>query len=399
MNDNEKYIEEFVNDIPFDTPDDKHRDELKKQLLNAFPKHRLQTTVHTVNLRRKIMKSPVTKLAAAAIIIIAVLIGLIPFGRPTPLFAEIIQPFLTARTASFKMTMQVEGAPTQKFDCLYAEPIRMRQTNKEQGAVVISDLQKGKIVTLVPAQKKAFVMELENVPEDQSQFNMFIEIRKRIMEAQESEDTSVDFLGEMKINGRTAIGYHVQKSGVDMTIWADPRTKLPVQMKNSMGPVTYTITDIVFDVELEESLFSQEIPAEYTVHTIQLDASEPTEKDLINLFRVWTEYMDGDLPSAFERNVITEFIQYQRKKMRENGQEPSEKDVMELQKIIQKINRGGMFVQALPAVSDWHYAGKGVKLGDANTAIFWYCPQGSKNYRVIYGDLSIKEVAPENLPE
>ena len=48
MNDNEKYIEEFVNDIPFDAPNEKHRDKLKNQLLNAFPKHRLQPTVHTV---------------------------------------------------------------------------------------------------------------------------------------------------------------------------------------------------------------------------------------------------------------------------------------------------------------------------------------------------------------
>lgn len=36
MNDNEKYIEEFIKDIPFDTPDTGHRDELKKQLLNAL---------------------------------------------------------------------------------------------------------------------------------------------------------------------------------------------------------------------------------------------------------------------------------------------------------------------------------------------------------------------------
>lgn len=345
------------------------------------------------------MRSPFTKIAAAAVIIIAVIIGLNLLGGSNPAFAEIIQPFLTARTASFKMTMQIEGGPTQNFDCLYAEPIRMRQTSKEQDAVVISDLQKGKIVTLVPSQKKAYVTELENMPEDQGQFNMFSEIRKHILETQESEDTSVEFLGEMKINGLTAIGYHVQKPGFDMTVWADPQTKLPVQMENSVGPATYTMTDIVLDVELDESLFSQEIPAEYTVHTIQVDASEPTEKDLINLFRIWAEHMDGNLPSAFERNVITEFMQYQRKKMKEKGQEPSEEDMLEFQKTIQKINRGGMFVQFLPAGSDWHYAGKDVKFGEAQKPIFWYKPEGSETYRVIYGDASIKDVAPENLPE
>ena len=48
---------------------------------------------------------------------------------------------------------------------------------------------------------------------------------------------------------------------------------------------------------------------------------------------------------------------------------------------------------------EWHYAGKGVKLGDADKAIFWYRPEGSGTYRVIYGDLKAADVAPENLPK
>ena len=347
------------------------------------------------------MKSPITKIAAAAVIIIAVLISLNILGTSTPAFAEIVKPFLTARTASFKMTMEVEGVPTQTFDCLYAEPAHMRQTNNEQGAVVISDLQKGKIVTLSPAQKRAFVVELENMPddEDQSQFNLFSEIRKHIQEAQQTQDESVQFLGEKEINGLRVIGYHVQKPIVDITVWADPQTKLPVEMINKSGPTTYTMTDIVFDVELDESLFNLEIPDGYTVHTMQVDASEPTEKDLINMFRIWAEHMDGNLPSALEMNAMMEFMQYQRKKMKEQGIEPTEETMLELQKTIQKMSRGGMFVQKLPADSDWHYAGKGVKFGDADTAIFWYRPEGSETYRVIYGDLSVKDVAPQNLPQ
>ena len=64
MNDNEKYIEEFVKDIPFDAPDSGHRDKLKRQLLNAFPKHRLQPTEPSVQTWRIIMNSKITKLVA-----------------------------------------------------------------------------------------------------------------------------------------------------------------------------------------------------------------------------------------------------------------------------------------------------------------------------------------------
>jgi len=398
-------FKKVVGRLNIDTePNAEHRENLRRQMLSVFSQTEQKPSSRIIvfrTLRRITMKSSITKIAAAAVIIIAVLISLNILGTSTPAFAEIVKPFLTARTASFKMTMEVEGVPTQTFDCLYAEPAHMRQTNNEQGAVVISDLQKGKIVTLSPAQKRAFVVELENMPddEDQSQFNLFSEIRKHIQEAQQTQDESVQFLGEKEINGLRVIGYHVQKPIVDITVWADPQTKLPVEMINKSGPTTYTMTDIVFDVELDESLFNLEIPDGYTVHTMQVDASEPTEKDLINMFRIWAEHMDGNLPSALEMNAMMEFMQYQRKKMKEQGIEPTEKTMLELQKTIQKMSRGGMFVQKLPADSDWHYAGKGVKFGDADTAIFWYRPEGSETYRVIYGDLSVKDVAPQNLPQ
>jgi outer membrane lipoprotein-sorting protein len=399
---NEADFEKLVSRLHIDAePNAAHRDNLRRQMLSVFNKTSQKHITPFGVLRRSIMKSPIIKLGAAAVILIAVLIAFNPFGSSTPAFAEVVRPFLTARTATFKMTMKVEGVPPQTFDCMYAEPIRMRQTNKEQGAIVISDLQKGKIVTLVPAQKQAFVMELEDMPEDRDtgEFNMFAEIRKRVLEAQESEDTSVEFLGEQKMNGLTTIGYHVRRHGVDITVWADPQTKLPVQMENIAGPTSYTMTDIVFDVELDESLFSLEIPGGYAVRTMQVDASEPTEKDLIAMLRIWAEHMDGSLPSTLDMNATMEFVKYQQKKMKEKGQEPSEEGVLELQKTIVKMGRGAVFVQQLPAESDWHYAGKDAKLGDTTKAIFWYRPQDSATCRVIYGDLHVEDVSAETLPQ
>jgi hypothetical protein len=46
----------------------------------------------------------------------------------------------------------------------------------------------------------------------------------------------------------------------------------------------------------------------------------------------------------------------------------------------------------------WKYLGKGVKLGDKDRIVCWYRPKGSRAYRVIYGDLSVKDVAPGDLP-
>jgi hypothetical protein len=64
------------------------------------------------------------------------------------------------------------------------------------------------------------------------------------------------------------------------------------------------------------------------------------------------------------------------------------------------MGRGFVFFQQLdPNRIKWHYAGSGVKLCDASKAIFWYQPKGSQTYRVIYGDLSVKDVAPNDLPK
>ena len=85
------------------------------------------------------------------------------------------------------------------------------------------------------------------------------------------------------------------------------------------------------------------------------------------------------------------------KRLYEKFDKPLPQLVQETQNTMTLIVRGIMFAQMLPADSDWHYAGKDVKLGDVNTAIFWYRPANSETYRVIYGDLSVKDVAPENL--
>ena len=64
-----------------------------------------------------------------------------------------------------------------------------------------------------------------------------------------------------------------------------------------------------------------------------------------------------------------------------------------------KLVPGAMFIDALSPEADAHYAGKGVSLGALHTPIFWYRPKDSTKYRVIYGDLSLRDAdAPPNVP-
>jgi outer membrane lipoprotein-sorting protein len=370
-------------------------------VLHALDEYEKQKTgADSPDIWRIIMRSPVTKIAAAAVIIIAILIGVHYLGGSieSVAIADIVQPFLTARTATFKITIGGQGVPSQEFDGMFMEPCRMRQTTPGGGTVIV-DLEQGKIVTLIPQAKQAVVLEVTNAPEDPGDLNFFQYIRMRILNAQPLDDESVEFLGEQQIDGQPAIGYHVRKPGLDATLWANSETKMPLRIEVVDEPMVITMSNIVFDVELDESLFSLDVPDGYNVTTLRRDLSEPTEEDFIESFRIWAEHMDGKFPSKMDRSAVSEFVQYRREKMKEKGIEPSIDDVTKLQQIIIDMTHGFPFVEALPADSDWHYAGKDVKFGDAETAIFWYRPEGSETYRVIYGDLSVKDVAPENLPK
>lgn len=354
--------------------------------------------VITPNIWRIIMKSRITKLAAAAVLAIAVLIIISQIGGTTPALADIVRPFLTAHTATFKVTIKGQGVPTQEFDGMFMEPCRMRHTQPGGGTVIV-DLEQGKFITLLPQLKQAIVLELTNIPEDPGSLNFFQEIRMRILKAQPLDDESVEFLGEKEIDGQSAIGYHVQKPGLDATVWANSETKVPIRIEVFQDTVTVAMSNIVFDVELDESLFSLEIPQGYSVKTIRKNLSEPTEDDFIESFRIWAEHMDGKFPSRMHRSEINEFVKYQQEKMKKKGIEPSIEDITQMQQTIVDMTHGFPFVESLPAESNWHYAGKDVKFGDAESPIFWYRPEGSKTYRVIFGDLHEENIDSERLAE
>ena len=349
------------------------------------------------------MKSPITKIAAAAVIIIAVLIGILQLGGSTPAFADVVRPLLTARTATFKMTIDMEDSPRTTIDGMFMEPGRMRQEMPYGGAMII-DQQQGTMVTLIPPEKKAIILEMENVSEEQKgKANMFHNIRDLI---QKANDESVEFIGKREIDGINAIGYHIGNPNMEMTIWANAKTLLPVQIEYSMGKMmgaegTVTMHNFVFDVELDESLF--EIPDGYGTQTIPYDTSAPEEEDFIQALRLCSEATDGKFPSELNyKAIISEFYMVKMEKMGiDTKQSPDMSDpkFQELMEIWTKVVRGISFALRLPPESDWNYAGKDAKFGDAGTPIFWYRPQGSDTYRVIDGDLSVKDIAQENLPK
>jgi len=392
MNDNEKYIEEFVKDIPFDAPDQKHRDELKKQLMSAFPKHRLEPAVHTVEVWRKIMKSPITKLAAAAAVIVVALVGVHLLGGGTVAFADVIEPILNARTAVLDLVVGSEETGLVVHDIIVGSKIRRTIPNM---GVAIIDLDNARMLRLDPPEKSAVYIDIQG-PFQKGMKNYLGLVRDIVADMENHPEWPVQELGQRWIDGQRAVGFLLSGPKIKLTIWADAETAAPIRIELLMGQSLTIIKNIEFDVPVDESLVSMDIPDGYTLHEKELDYTDFDEQDFIVVLQHWAEHvLGGNFPDSVSAEDILKVAPVLRQKVDQLNISDEEKMQLGM-----AMGRGFMFFRQLDFKGiDWHYVGKGVELGDANTAVFLYKQEGSDTYRVIYGDLHVEVSTPEDLPK
>ncbi len=385
-------IDKLIKKLRYKASAETH-DRVLGNVLQALDKSEKETSgVTTPNIWRTIMKNPIAKLAAAAVIIIAVLFVVYQFGGSieSSAFAQVANKLRSAITLTYTATTnsQVE------IEMAFKEPGYMR-TTMPGGLVTVIDWAQGKGISILPSRKQFIEMEMSNLPHDpaQHQFNVIEKLRTL-------PDRADEELGTSEIDGWVLQGFRVTEEDVINTVWIDPQTRDLVRVEtefiNTPG-MNVVMTDFQFDVDLDDSLFSLTPPAGYTRIEVQADVSEVTEQDLIEYLRAWSSWTkDGTFPPTFNpmelQKVSMEMEQQGKFGDGQTTEQQRERDAI-------TIYRGIMFLTQLPAESNWRYAGEDVKFGDTNTAIFWYRPEGSETYRVIYGDLSVKDVAPGNLPK
>ena len=175
-----------------------------------------------------------------------------------------------------------------------------------------------------------------------------------------------------------------------LTIWADPEKAVPIRIELLQGQSFTILKNIEFDVPVEDSLVSMDVPPGYALYEGQLDMSKFTEEDFTETLRLWTQQRDGEFPDSMTlEDLMSAPIEIEQLDL------PAE----EIMQLGTRMARGYLFLHFLARGVGYEYRGKGVKLGDGATAVFWYRPDGSATYRVVYGDLRAEDVAPEDLPE
>ena len=344
-----------------------------------------------LSIRRIIMKSKITRIAAAAAIIFAVLIGIHSIGGGTVTFAQVAEQFLKARTVIFDVLIgEGEDNPVM-HEIVVGQRIR-RTISNLSGMTQIIDMETGKMLVLQDADKTAVYVDIKG--ELQEKTRSYIEfVRKVLMELKDSPD--VKELGEQVIDGRKAIGFSGRgNNNQELKIWADPKTAVPIRVELRLGFLG-VFKNFQFDVHIDDSQISMEVPKGYKLEEAEIDFTKGTEEDFIESLRIWAEVvLYGKFPEAVSTEQYMKTMPLLGEKLVQSGLSADEAG-----KVGMIFPRGMFFLQTLEMDGKYTYAGKGMKLGDAEKAIFWYRPEGAEKYRVIYGDLSVKDVSKENLPK
>jgi outer membrane lipoprotein-sorting protein len=343
-------------------------------------------TAQPAHRKEKIMRILKRFTPAAAACIVVGIVAVVAFfmlwdGAATIAWADVQAAMERARTVCYKLTLTQGRSPSVSWDVMFKEPGLMRQERPE--AILIFNYETGHGLFLAPEAKTAVSGLISEMPKPFSPEDWVGYLRKIIGSEQAEE------LGEKEIQGRRAKGWRIARRRKQInviTVWADAETAELVEVELEADQAKAVMSEFEFDKELDESLFSLEPPDDYELHTYgEMKASDPSVEDVAELLRFWAKGNGNVFPNnlnAWEFSKAAKEFDW-----------ASEVDPEALS---DAISRAFAF---LGMKFPWTYAGKGVKLGEAETPVFRFKPKRSRTYKVIYGDLHIEDVAKEDLPK
>ncbi len=221
---------------------------------------------------RAIMNSRMTKYAAAAVIIIAVFVGLRltggSFDGTTVAWSQVVEQISNHTKYKCHQKVVRENGPDIPAMDVYHLSLSLRRQEVEDGTIHIIDMRGEDAITveLDPAQKKATVTTLVGMgPRKDPDI---ISMVKRF------EKEPDEKLGTKTVDGKTLHGFrHKPNEYNDFTIWVDARTKLPVEieLRHPTAGQTIYMDEFEFDFKLDASAFSTNVPEGYQVKTVVMD--------------------------------------------------------------------------------------------------------------------------------
>jgi hypothetical protein len=351
-----------------------------------------KTAVFIHDIRSFIMKKSVLRIAAVAVVLIAIFISVNSLQNKVT-YAKIIDPVLNARTLTYDV---ISPDGFWSFHDTVLER-KIRRAVPLMKMEMILDMGNSRVMGLDLTHKNAFYSNVEQGFVDWQRDLLHL-IRGVVSEAANAPQSAVNDLGRQTIEGHDVVGFKFNP-GTDETkiiIWADPNTALPLQIEISMGKSysktlagqNFILKNIEFDVPVDASLVSMELPSGYMLKDSQAFSLELYEEDFLKMLQMWIKYSaDAVFPDKL-KNVEPLQLAALRKSSGSPDQSPEEQD-----ETWSLYMRGMGFLGALgDNEADYLYSGKGVQYGETDREIFRYRLPESQSWRVVYADLHIETV-------
>lgn len=396
------------------------------------------------------MQSKPMKVAVAAIIIIGVFIGLNMLGiapdGSSVAWAELTERVEQAKTVAYRMHMKMKGMPgcpkdkEMELDYIVkmSSDYGMRMDAQVDGKDISQTyilFAENSMISIIPEQKKFIRMTLTD--------DLLEKMRKESGDPKEmvAEFMKLDYteLGSSEIDGVEVEGIETNdpKMAGGMfenfvaRLWVEVETGLPVLMEMEYVSDDGSVQmDMVMDgfewnIEFDTSEFAHVVPADYEL-LADIEMPEMNAESAVAGLAVFARMMDGKYPSSLnpievatelgniqikERKAERRIIRRAKKKAIAAGIDPNTiPEVLEAKKEMEEKLEGlikdqmamqGVYMFYMHLVTedkDPAYFGKRVTPEDTGAVLMrWLNDDGG--YRVIFGDLSIGDLSPEELGE
>ncbi|MEJ2720177.1 MAG: zf-HC2 domain-containing protein [bacterium] len=371
--------------------------------------------------------------AVAAVIAVLVVwaAGRLPgvFKGTTPAFADVAAQIARARSVSYRQAFQVEVGESFTTRVIATEPGLLR-TAMPMGDVIIRDFNSGKSLHLFPAQRRALLQRFVGAPERKLPYNYLDWLESLHKEG--ATFIRKDRVGDRDVN----VFVNQRDPYTKTTVWADAETDLPVRIEHVAEPApnkdltvpeislseadfggspaytqsisqsgpgivketTITKDEFQWYVAFDDSLFRLTPPEGYALERWDIDTSPDDDARLVEALTLWTGMTQGAFPETIDDLCDDEKVRPLLVAKYNGDGDP--KDELKAAMAAANVLIGGLyFAQEKKLEGTWHYAGKNVRVGDADTPVCWWKAEDSDCYRVIYGDLRLADITEDDLPK
>ena len=413
MNDNKKNIEQILEDVTFDeTPDRGHQDLLEQKLLLNFNGVRSRRN----STWRIIMNNRMSKLAAAAVIVVGVFVGYEIFsGTSSVSWAQVRERVAAVKAVMYKA--KVNASENGQLFQLQIEAILADEHGTRMDTYMDKQLlqrsftlaEKKTHIIIMVSQKKYIEVELTDKNRIENGDPKLIveaflkgdykklgrrEINGVTLEGIQSDDVSptAGFPG-----GRGLIEALVGSNVLASSLWVDIATGWPVEItmditdEDGNEQATIVVSDFQWDAQIDPDTFASVIPEGYEL-MYKVNAENLEEgNQLVEGLKYFAQINDGKYPAKLSiRDVVVELGDIYRAKSGNLQIDDAQ---------VSTLKYGAQYFQTLHKDGkDPVYYGPTVTADDANKVLLrWKLDDGK--YRVIFGDLRIEDVSPGRLAE